>query len=435
MALLAALYFFCVLCGYFFLRPVREAMGVSRGMSDLRWLFAATSAVSLGAVLAFGGVVARMNRRQFIPVAYLFVIACLLLFSGLLVVSIVSGGGLIGSEAETLTSRLVGYTFYVWLSVINLFITSVFWAFMVDIFHFDQTKRMFAFIGVGGTLGAIAGGWSTSQVSAMTESPFLPVGLMLAGALFFGLAIVVMLTLDRMAVRLSDSHGSPADRSGRGKGEQIGGMFWDGIRAIGSSPYLLGIGAYIILMAVSNTLIYFTQASIILENTDTLSQRVAGFAQFDMLAQIATLVTQIFVTTHLIKRIGVGWTLAVLPAVTMIGFAVLSFWTLYGVMAIFQAFHRAARYAVSRPARETLFSVVSASEKYKAKPVVDVFLYRGGDVAGAGIDGLFALLGISLAGVATATVPLAGVWTLLSVRLSRTQARKALKQERPVVAA
>ncbi len=429
LALLGALYFFCVLCGYFFLRPVREAMGVSRGMSDLRWLFTVTSILSLVAVLAFGGVVARMNRRQFIPVAYLFVIVCLLLFSGLLIVNIMSGGGLIGSEAETLTSRLVGYTFYVWLSVINLFITSVFWAFMVDIFHFDQSKRMFPFIGIGGTLGAIMGGWSTNQVSSMTESPYLPVGLMLAGALFFGLAIVVMLTLDRMAIRLSSFYGTPMDRIAERRTGKMGGSLWEGLRAIGTSSYLLGIGAYIVLMAVSNTLIYFTQASIILENTDTLSQRVAGFAQFDMLAQIATLFTQIFITTHLIKRIGVGWTLAILPAVTMIGFTILSVWTLYGVMAIFQALHRATRYAVSRPARETLFSVVSASEKYKAKPVVDVFLYRGGDVAGAGIDSLFALLGVTLAGVATATIPLAGVWTVLSVRLSRTQAKKAAMEE------
>ena len=257
LALLAALYFFCVLCGYFFLRPVREAMGVSRGMSDLRWLFAVTSILSLTAVLAFGGVVARMNRRQFIPVAYLFVIVCLFLFSGLLMVNIMSGGGLIGSEAETLTSRLVGYTFYVWLSVINLFITSVFWAFMVDIFHFDQSKRMFPFIGIGGTLGAIVGGWSTSQVSSMTESPYLPVGLMLAGALFFGLAIFVMLTLDRMANRLSGSYGTPLDQIDESQNAQMGGSFWEGLRAIRTSPYLLGIGGYIVLMAVSNTLIYF----------------------------------------------------------------------------------------------------------------------------------------------------------------------------------
>ena len=431
---LSALYFFCILCGYFFLRPVREAMGVSRGMSDLRWLFMVTSITSLFAVLAFGGVVARMNRRRFLPIAYLFVMACLLVFAGLLITDIAAGGGLIGSNTETVISRLIGYTFYVWLSVINLFVTSVFWAFMVDIFNVDQCKRIFSFIGIGGTLGAILGGWTTSVISGMTESAYLPVGLMLIGATFFGLAILIMLMLDRLAIRSSHSRLTMEQvRNQREETEKIGGTFWGGMRAIATSPYILGIGAYIILMAISNTMIYFTQASIILNNTDTLSQRVAGFAQFDMLAQIATLFTQIFITTHLIKKIGVGWTLAILPAVTMIGFAVLSIWTLYGVMAIFQAIHRATRYAVSRPARETLFSVVSTSEKYKAKPIVDVFLYRGGDVAGSGVDGLFAALGLSLTAVATATVPLAGVWGLLSLRLSRAQYARSPATEKPLV--
>ena len=177
-------------------------------------------------------------------------------------------------------------------------------------------------------------------------------------------------------------------------------------------------------MAIANTLIYFTQANVILDNTDTFSQRVAGFAWFDMLAQIATLLTQMFVTTQVIRRVGVGWTLTILPLVTMAGFAILSIWTLYGVMAVFQAVHRAARYAVSRPARETLFSVVSPAEKYKAKPIVDVFLYRGGDVAGAGVMGVFAALGMTLAGIAAATVPVAGAWGALCIALGRAQQRR-----------
>jgi AAA family ATP:ADP antiporter len=177
-------------------------------------------------------------------------------------------------------------------------------------------------------------------------------------------------------------------------------------------------------MAISNTMVYFTQANVILDNTDTFSQRVGGFAQFDMLAQIATLITQILITTHLIRRLGVGVTLCVLPLVTVAGFAVLAIWPLYGVMAIFQALHRATRYAVSRPARETLFSVVPPAEKYKAKPVVDVFLYRGGDVAGAGIDGALRALGLSLGWVAATTVPLALIWGVLSVGLGRAQHRK-----------
>ncbi len=431
LALLSVAYFFCVLCGYYFLRPVREAMGVARGMDELRWLFVGTSFVSLGLVLAFGGVVARTNRRRFIPIAYLFVIACLIVFSGMLIVDGAAGGGLIGTDSETPVARYVGYVFFVWLSSINLFVTSVFWAFMVDIFDMRQGKRMFAFIGIGGTLGALVGGWSTSVISGMTESVYLPAGLMLTGAALFGLAIIVMLTLDRLAfgskrsrltvdgaATLDDPQAGEKEAAGRAA---MGGTFLDGARAVASSPYLLGIGAYIVLMAISNTLIYFTQANIILDNTDTFSQRVAGFAQFDALAQVATLFVQIFVTTRVIKRIGVGWTLVILPIVTMAGFAILSAWTVFGVMAVFQAVHRATRYAISRPARETLFSVVSPSEKYKAKPIVDVFLYRGGDVAGVGVDSMFAAMGLTLAWVAAATVPVAGVWVILCLALGRAQ--------------
>ena len=434
LAFLSVAFFFFVLCGYFFLRPVREAMGVSRGMEGLRWLFVGTSIVSLVLVLAFGGIVARMDRRRFIPVAYLFVIGCLLVFSGLLIADARAGGGLIGTDTETAVARWVGYVFFVWLSAVNLFVTSVFWAFMVDIFDVDQGKRMFAFIGIGGTLGALIGGWITNVVSGMTDSVYLPAGLMLTGAGLFGAAIVVMLILDRMALvsdysrlgaeEISLNKGlqpSPPKRGHEVMREQIGGKFWDGAKAVLVSPYLLGIGAYIALMAISNTMIYFTQANIILENTDTFSQRVSGFAQFDMLAQVATLFTQIFVTTQVIKRIGVGWTLTILPVVTMAGFAILSLWTVFGVMAVFQAVHRATRYAVSRPARETLFSVVSPSEKYKAKPVIDVFLYRGGDLVGAGVDGIFAALGMTLAWIAAATVPVAGMWGTLCLALGRAQ--------------
>jgi ATP:ADP antiporter, AAA family len=423
LALLSALFYFCVLCGYYFLRPVREAMGVSRGMDELRWLFVATSVASLVIVLLFGGVVSRLDRRRFIPIGYLFVIACLGLFSTLLIVDALAGGGLIGTDAETTVSRGVGYTFYVWLSVINLFVNALFWAFMVDVFNVDQGKRMFAFIGIGGTLGAIVGGWATNVISGATESVFLPAGLMAMGAAFFGGSILLMLTLDRAALasehsRLTADSGTSAESGG-----QIGGNFWDGATAVAQSPYLLGIGGFIVLMAISNTLIYFTQANVILDNTDTFSERVGSFALFDMAAQIATLITQMFITTHLIRRLGVGWTLSILPLVTLAGFAVLAIWPLYGVMMVFQALHRATRFAVSRPSRETLFSVVPTADKYKAKPLIDVFLYRGGDVAGAAIDGAFRAIGLTLVGVAAATVPLAALWTALCLGLGRAQQR------------
>ncbi|MBZ0173048.1 MAG: hypothetical protein K8E66_11745, partial [Phycisphaerales bacterium] len=433
LALLSALLFFCVLCGYFFLRPVREAMGVSRGMDSLRWLFAVTTLASLVLVLAFGGVISRLNRRRALPVAYLFVIVCLLGFSGLLIANVRAGGGLIGSATETGLARNVGYTFYVWLSAINLFLNSLFWAFMVDIFNVDQGKRMFAFIGIGGTLGAIVGGWATAQVSGMTESRYLPAGLMLTGAAFFGLAIVIILLLDRMAVRSDHSRlGSqpagedpttPPARDGEPRHDRVGGNFWDGLVQVVVSPYLLGIAGYIVFLAISNTLIYFTQANIVLDEADSFSQLIEGFAWFDMLAQVATLFTQIFITTRIIRRLGVGWTLAILPLVTAVGFGVLALWPIYGVMAIFQAIHRATRYAISRPSRETLFAVVPPAEKYKAKPVIDVFLYRGGDLAGMGIERVLSGLG-SIGLLAGATVPFAAVWCGLSVVLGRAQKQR-----------
>jgi AAA family ATP:ADP antiporter len=430
LGLLAACFYFCVLCGYFFLRPVREAMGVSGGMGALYWYFLSTSVASLVVVLLFGGVVSRLDRRRFIPIGYSFVIVCLIGFAALLVVDASAGGGLIGSDLETGLARGVGYTFFIWLSVINLFVNSLFWAFMVDIFNVDQGKRMFAFIGIGGTLGAIVGSWAASFISGLTESIYLPAGFMLIGASCFGLAIVVMLTLDKVAIGSAHSRLTGGGTVLTAKiGERIGGNFWDGATAVARSPYLLGIGAFIVLMAISNTLIYFAVAQGMLDNTDTFSQRVEGFAQFDLLAQIATLITQMFITTHLIKRFGVGWTLTLLPLVTVAGFVVLAIWPLYGVVAIFQALHRATRYAISRPARETLFSVVPPAEKYKAKPLVDVFLYRGGDVAGAGIDSALRALGLSVTWVAAAAVPLAMVWGALSIALGHAQQRRDIADE------
>lgn len=298
LALLSALFFFLVLCGYFFLRPVRDAMGVARGMGDLRWLFGVTSAVSLLVVLAFGGVVARTNRRRFIPAWYGFVIVCLLGFAGLLVGDAATGGGLIGTRTETALARGVGYTYYVWLSVVNLFMTSVFWSFMVDIFDFGQGKRMFAFIGAGGTLGSIAGSWTAGAISGAVESAYLPAGFMLAACVLFAGAIAVVLLLDRMAPKRRTQR---ADR-----GAYLGGTFWEGAKTVATSPYMLGIGLWVVFLAVSNTLIYFAQANLISQAADTFSERVANFAYFDFLAQSATLLVQVFVTARLVKRAGRG---------------------------------------------------------------------------------------------------------------------------------
>jgi ATP:ADP antiporter, AAA family len=427
LALLAAVAYFCVLAGYGLLRPVREAMGVSRGMDDLRWLFAATSVASLVFVLAFGGAISRLDRRRVVPLAYGIVIVCLLGFAALLAADAWSGGELIGSSTQTRLALVVGYTFFIWLTVINLFVNSILWGFLADVFDVDQGKRIFPFIGMGGTLGALAGGWAAKAASDQNASNWLPIGLMLAGAALFAAATGAVACLDRAAVA-SRASGLRATHGGTGTAAHarvlIGGTYSDGMTALMRSPYLLGIGGYIVLMAVANTLLYFTQVNVVLEKSDTFSQRVGDFAYLDFMAQCATLLTQVFVTTHLIRRLGVGWTLAILPMVTFAGFAVLAIWPLFGVLAVFQAVHRASRFAIARPARETLFSVVPPADKYKAKPVIDVFLYRGGDLAGMGLSKLLAWAGLGMVALALSAVPLALAWGGLSVALGRAQARR-----------
>lgn len=408
--MVCGLYFFLVLFGYFLLRPVREAMGVQRSMDDLRWLFMATCAVSLVVALGFGGLVARLDRARFIGVGHVLVAGCI--------------GGFVAARwvVDDAQRVGVGYAFYVWLSVVNLFLTSVFWAFMADIWRLEQGKRVFPVIAVGGTLGALLGSsfvwWLAERIGVDGQ-----MGLA-AGCFVLALPLVRMLDRSNRAAR--SGHGSGAVR--------VGGDWWAGLVLLARSPYLLGTGLYVVCMTISSTLLYFTRAELVVDAADELEGRVSMFAQMDAWTQGATLFVQLFVTGRMMRHLGVGVTLAVLPLVTAAGFGVLAWverqpgvegWQVFGAVAGFSAVHSATRYAVARPSRETLFSVVDDEEKYKAKPVIDLFLYRGGDVAGAWMTGLAA----GLWGMFMLALPLAAVWGGLCVVLAAAQRGRAGRRD------
>ncbi len=409
--------FFFVMFGYFLLRPLREAMGVQRSMKDLQWLFLITCGVSLLVSLAFGGLVSKVDRKRFIAIAFRLVMGCLLVFAVLLSIDA-------GEQFRLYT----GYVFYVWLSVINLFIVSVFWGLMADLWTLGQGKRLFAVIGIGGTLGALL----SSNFTWWLVDTIGPTIQMIIAVVLFELAVQCVIMLDRRAGKEQSCENSSeilhhADQTVPGS---IGGQWWDGVRAISRSPYLLGIGMYIVMLAISNTLIYFTQADLVRNEAKELGEQIALFAQLDMWTQLATLLVQLFVTGHLIRRLGVGVALSMLPIVTIAGFMALAYvskidgiegWKVFGVLAVFSAIHRATRYAIIRPARETLFSVVPTSEKYKAKPIIDGFLYRGGDIAGAGLTGVVG----GLSAMVFFTAPLTLLWGGLAVALAMSQQRRA----------
>lgn len=400
-------YFALVLFGYFLLRPAREAMGVSRSMDDLRWLFVATCVASAVVALGFGGVVSRCDRAKAITIGHLFVAACVVLFAVV--------RPLVGDEAKL----TLGYVFYVWLSVVNLFLTSLFWAYMADVWSFEQTKRLFPPIAVGGTVGAFAGSTFAWQLAELIGSTWL----LLIAATCFLLTVPLVRGLDRRERAESGETKRP-----------IGGRWTEGFVSLVRSPYLIGIAIYILLIAISTTFLYFTRADLVADASEELEARIALFAQMDQWTQGATLFVQLFITGRLIRRLGVGPTLAVLPLVTVAGFALLAWlesrpgiegWQLFGAVAGFSAIHSATRFAIARPTRETLFSVVSDEDKYKAKQVIDVVLFRGGDVAGAWITGLVA----GLWGLFALALPLAALWAGVGLWLAAVQTRRAERNE------
>tara|TARA_R110002167_G_scaffold15891_3_gene62985 strand:+ start:3836 stop:5164 length:1329 start_codon:yes stop_codon:yes gene_type:complete len=410
----AVLYFFCVLTALMVLRPAREALGIQGGIDTVRWLFIGTAVVTLAVNPVFGWLVSKLPRRLFISATYLFFSASLLVFYGLM----------------TLTPNVIGVTtgqvFYVWFSVFNLFVTMVFWALMADRFSFDQGKRFFGLIAVGGTLGAIFGPWLAGRLAQPLGTP----ALLLVATGFLVLALVAALVLIRLQPHSPSQRRSPEDPLPVDEHARIGGSAWEGLRAVCRSRYLMGIAAYVVILAVMATFIYFTRLHMVAAMGESTDLRTTLFARIDLITQIATLVMQALVAGHLMKRLGVAVTLALLPLTAALGFIGLAMVGSFAALVVFEATFRAVQRALMRPARETLYTVASREEKYKAKAFIDTFVYRSGDVVGAQTEGLLARLGMGLAGIAAVAVPLALMWAALAFWLGRSQKQKALAYER-----
>jgi ATP:ADP antiporter, AAA family len=412
--LAAALFFFCILTALMVLRPAREALGMQRGLDAVRWLFMLTLVATLFVNPVFGFLVSRFRRMTFIATMYLFFVANLGIFYGLLVLA---------PEAVGVTS---GQVFYVWMSVFNLFVTAIFWALMADRFRFEQSKRLFGLIAVGGTTGAIFGSWLATVLAERIGTPNL-----LVIAMFF---LTVAIAAAWTVAHLTTDQPAREDAAGMSEGTVIegraiiGGSAWEGFRAVLRSPYLLGISAYVLILAVMVTFLYFTRLAMVAEIGDTLDARTAIFGRIDLITQIATLVLQAIVAGHLMKRLGVAVTLALLPITVALGFIGLAIVGSLAALIVFEAVFRAVQRAIMRPARETLFTVVSREDKYKAKAFIDTFVYRTGDAVGAQTEGLLIRLGMGLTALAAVAVPLAIVWAGLGVWLGRVQRRIAEHQ-------
>lgn len=401
--LLSALLFFCVLTALMLLRPAREALGMQRGIETVRWLFVGTALVTLMVNPLFGLLVSRLRRMAFIALVYGFFAVSLLIFYLMM---------MLAPEAIGVTS---GQLFYVWFSVFNLFSTMVFWALMADRFSLEQSKRFFGVIAVGGTCGAIAGPALASFLAAPLGTPaLLPIS---AG--FLLLVVILAFLLSRLKPAQHDADTVDTEQ------ERIGGSAWEGLWAVFRSRYLLGLAAYVIILAVIFTFIYFTRLQMVAALGTDLDFRTTLFARIDVATQAATLLMQLLLTGHLMKRFGVAVALALLPLTVMLGFLGLAIAGSLIALVVFEAIFRAVQRALMRPARETLYTVVRREDKYKSKAFIDTFVYRGGDVLGAQVEGLLGRLGFGLIALTTLAMPLALLWMVLGIWLGRTQQRLA----------
>jgi AAA family ATP:ADP antiporter len=398
--LLATAYGFAILFSYYILRAVRDEISTAdRG--NLQYLWTAVFLVMMLAVPAYSALVARYSRAVFVPLANRFFASNLVLF-------------FLALELLPESSRpWIDRVFYVWASVFALFVVTVFWGLVVDLFRNHQGKRVFGFIAVGSSLGGIFGSAFTAWLAVLVPT----FALLLFAAIPLEFAAQIAKRLHRRA---------SLDAVLRAEGpEKIAGTAWSGIGTVLKSPYLRGIAGYIAVMTFASTVLYFQQAELVYDAMPDRGVRTAFLAKIDLAVNILTIGGQGFLTAHIIRVLGVGVTLAALPALMLIGFVVLGVYPSLAVLVVVQVLYRTGRYALARPSREVLYTVVGREERYKSKAFIDAAVYRGGDLASGWIYAGLAWVGLSVGAIALVAAPLMGVWVTIGLILGRAQERMA----------
>jgi AAA family ATP:ADP antiporter len=389
---LGACAFFFLLLSYYLLRPLREAMGISRGADKLPLVMTGTLLAMLLCNPLFAALVSRLPRRRFLPLAYHFFAANLLVF---FVLFRYWPGPARGGAA-------LGYGFYIWLSVFNLFVVSLFWAVMADAFSREQGARLFGLISLGGTSGAMAGAGLTGLLSRRVD----PSLLFLLSLICLEVGALCLMGVLRRGMKAGAGH----DRG------EPGPSAFAGLALIGRSRTLQLIAAYMLLFTVTSTMLYVRQGQIVEKAFPDAAARTAAFAGIDFWVNALTLCTQVLATSRLLTGVRLAGVLSIMPVLTILGFSALWRWPVYPVLAVVMVLRRGLHYAVDRPAREVLYIPLPQDAKYKAKPFIDTFVYRAGDLLGAWTPTVLAMLALPLG---PAALLVSGLWLGVAVRLPR----------------
>ena len=403
------LFFFCVLSAYYVIRPIRDDMGVAGGVENLPWLFTGSLLGMLAANPPFAWAVARFPRARFVSLAYRFFALNLVLFFAVLRLAPPEG------------QLWVGRVFFVWTSVFNMFVVSIFWSVMADVFSPAQGKRLFGLVAAGGTVGAISG----SAVTSLLVAPLGAANLLLVSA---GLLEVSAFAARRLFQFAAAEAGAARPARIR-EDERIGGSVWDGLRRSFTTAYFVNISLHMLLFTVLTTFLYFQQATLVDNAFADRAARTQFFANIDLAVNSSELVTQLFLTGWFVRTFGLVVALAFLPVVSAIGFAWLGLSPTIWTLMVFQVVRRSGNFSIARPAREVLFTVVAPMDRYKTKTAIDTVIYRAGDQIGAWAYAPMAAMGLGIAGISAVAVVLSLASIANAVYLGRRQQERVIAQD------
>ena len=399
-------YFFCVLSSYYILRPIREAMAVGSGPDTIPYLFMGTFAAMMVATPIFGWVTSRYPRRTFLPWINLFFVSNILIF-----------WFLFSQYVDDGTDHIwLGRAFFVWLSVFNLFVVSVFWSFMADIYTREQGRRLFGFITAGGSIGALIGAAATSAV-------VVKIGFQNLFPIAAAILILPVLCIHKLRHWVAHEHEAEIDNTVESS-KPLGGSPLSGITHVFGSNYFLGIVACSIIASLLGTALYIFAAQMVEDTISGANARTEFFSNINFWTNLFALLGQMFIVKQIVTRFGIGRSLALLPIVSVAGFVLLAFDPVLGVVAFLTIARRALGFSFSKPTTDMLYSVVTPEEKYKTKNFIDTAVYRFGDIIGAWSVKLLMILGIT--GVSVVMLPFAVIWFAIALWLGRDYKRQAL---------
>ncbi len=427
--LVSFVYLFCLMASYYTMRPLRDALASEIASEDLKYLWTGTFIASTLAALVFGWVVSRFRISQFLPWVYGFFIINIVIFYLLMAAYPLGSPDIITAPifnvwpvvlGEAKVSTVVACIYYIWLSVFNMFVVSVFWSFLADRYTKDQSKRLFGFIAAGGSAGAALGPLATAAVVTSLGADNM---LVIA-------AVVLSITIFCIRDLTGHTEGGHSDElKQQAEKDKIGGSFWSGFTMLFKDPYLIAIAVFVMLYTFISTIFYVAQVDLVRAAFETREARYAVNAIVDGVVNGLAIFTQLFVTSRIAGRWGLVFLLAVMPAFMIFAFFALSAFPVLMMILSLQVVRRAGNYAMTRPGREMLWTVVDRDKKYKAKNVVDTSVYRGADLINIWIENGLRSAGFGLAQIALVGSGVAAVWCGVSVWLGKAAEKR--KSELP----